>query len=509
MNAKHNLSMSRTGVLLLLGVVLSAQPLRGQDFWHEGRNVAGLASADASGKSAEAVLYGRFTSGGFRTLSEGKTLWNAGAAAQAETHFKDLVLVGNFGFEQEFGTEMMGSMFSKPEYYPVDVLEFTPGNKSKQTYDIAGGLAWKNGSRWIPGFTARFQGINYAKRKDLRHTTYRQELELVPSVLYDADGWRIGASYLFEKTSEFIQAEQIGPAKAESYYAFLDKGLRYGTYQAWDGSGIHLAEPGVDRFPVQEFTHGAALQFSLGEFLYADTEVRFSQGEVGEKGYTWFRFPRLDWSTKVLLSFGNEDNRHSIRLSYDWNHTRLYENVIEKVSAGGVTTPSILGNNRIYNAKEGHFEAIYTWERPNGMMFQADLYIDRDKKLSTFMYPYYDLDGGTHLFGRLTAQFPLGKSWLLKTSVLAGGGAYSEQISEVIDGFHLEGDEMPRLTDWWELEQEVGDAPRVAGLLTLRYTLPRIPLYIEASFEYIHAFNVTLTPGANRQISNIQIGYSF
>ena len=100
MNAKHNLSMSRTGVLLLLGVVLSAQPLRGQDFWHEGRNVAGLASADASGKSAEAVLYGRFTSGGFRTLSEGKTLWNAGAAAQAETDFKDLVLVGNFGFEQ-------------------------------------------------------------------------------------------------------------------------------------------------------------------------------------------------------------------------------------------------------------------------------------------------------------------------------------------------------------------------------------------------------------------------
>ena len=263
MNAKHSLCMSKR-LLLILGAVLCAQSLQGQDAWHEGRNVAGLAGAEASEKPSQATLFGKFTSGDFRNWSQGKTLWSAGATASSEIQLKDMVMVGSFGFTQEYGTQMMGSMFTNPGYYLVDVVEFTPGSKSRQTYNLDGGIAWKNGGRWIPGFTAHFQGINYAKRKDLRHTTYRQELEVVPSVLYQGEGWRIGASYIFEKNSEFIQAEQVGPARADSYYALLDKGMRYGAYQAWDGSGIHLAEPGVDRFPVQETAHGGSLQFSLG-----------------------------------------------------------------------------------------------------------------------------------------------------------------------------------------------------------------------------------------------------
>ena len=508
MNAKHNLSISRLG-LLLLGVVLCAQPLPGQEFWHEGRNVAGLVSAYTSGKSAEATLFGQFTSGGFRTLSEGKTLWSAGAAAQAETHFQDLVLVGNFGFTQEFGSQMMGSMFTKPGYYPVDVLEFTPGSKSKQTYDIAGGLAWKNGSRWIPGMTARFQGINYAKRKDLRHTTYRQELELTPSLLYNGGRWRLGASYIFEKTSEFIQAEQIGPAKAESYYAFLDKGMRYGAYQAWDGSGIHLSEPGVDRFPVKETTHGAALQFSLGERLYADTELLWSGGEVGEKGYTWFRFPSLEWNWKVLYSFTRGSSRHSFRVTSHWKSLQLNEYVIEKVSAGGVTTPSVLGNNRVYSSRESSGEIGYTWERDNGLLLEATLYIDRNKDLSTVMYPFMDLDGGTHLFCSVKTEIPLGQQWLLKAGVLSGGGAYSENISKATDDSVIVNTLPTRMEDWWELEQEVSDAVRLDVSLALRYTLPRFPLYFEAGCDFTHAFGVTLAPGTNRQTSYILIGYKY
>lgn len=508
MKAKHSLSMSRAAVLLL-GAVLCAQPLAGQEFWHEGRNVAGLSGSQPLGKQAEATLFGKFASGGFRTLSEGKTLWSVGASAQAETHFKDLVLVGDFGFTQEFGSQMMGSMFTEPGFYPVDVLEFTPGNKSKQTYDISGGLAWTGGGRWIPGFTARFRGVNYAKRKDLRHTTYRQELELVPSLLYDGGAWRIGASYIFEKNSEFIQAEQIGPAKADTYYAFLDKGLRYGTYQAWDGSGIHLSEPGVDRFPVKQITHGGALQFSWGERLYADVEFTSSRGEVGEKGYTWFSFPGWNIATKALYTFSSGASTHTFRVAYDWSTVKLYENVIDKVTAGGVTTPHILGGNRVYESRAGHFEFIYTWERENGFLLQGDLYIDRNKDRSTLVYPYMHLDGGTHLFYRVTARIPLGRQWSLTPSVLAGGGAeFEELIAETAENLNVTA--VPfRMSEWWDLEAEVADKPRVAASLTVRYTLPRLPLYIEASAEYIHAFGVELTPGNWRQRSYLMIGYKF
>lgn len=508
MNAKHSHSISRS-ILLLAGAVLCALPLSGQEFWHEGRNVAGLASAYVSGKSAEAMLFGKFTSGGFRTLSEGKTLWSAGAAAKAEAHFQDFVMVGNFGFTQEFGSEMMGSMFTKPGYYPVDVLEFTPGSKSKQTYDIAGGLAWKNGTRWIPGFTARFQGINYAKRKDLRHTTYRQELELTPSLLYNAGLWRMGASYIYGKTSEFIQAEQIGPAKAESYYAFLDKGMRYGANQVWDGSGIHLAEPGVDRFPVKEISHGAALQFSLGERLYADTEFLFSRGEVGEKGYTWFRFPSFEWAAKALYTFTANGNRHSFRTDYRWKSTRLYENVIEKVTAGGVTTPSILGSRRVYSFREAEFNAGYTWERSNGLQLNASLLISRNKNLSTVMYPFMDLGSSTHLFVNLDATVPAGRQWQVKVGLLGGGGTYSEQFSMATDETVTVNAEPYRLTDWWDLEQEVSNAFRLNLSLAVRYTLQRLPLYVEAGCQYLHAFNVSLAPGASRQTTHLTLGYNF
>lgn len=507
MNAKHNLSMSRT-LLLLAGVVLSAHSLWAQSLWEEGRNISGLATNDASGKKAEAILTGRFSSGDFRTLSEGKTLWSAGASAHACTQLKDMVMTGRFGFEHQEGSEMMGSMFTHPGYYPVDVLEFTPGRKSRQTYDIAGGLAYKSGSRWIPGLTARFQGSNYAKRKDLRHTTYRQEMELTPSLLFEGDGWRIGASYLFGKNSEFIQAEQVGPAKAESYYAFLDKGLRFGTYQAWDGSGIHLAEPGVDRFPVKKITHGGALQFSLGEAFYAHVEISGSEGEVGEKGYTWFRFPGFYWEAKALYRFLENENTHCFKVEFDWTSVRLFENVVDKVTAGGVTTPSILGSNRVFADITTELEATYSLSRADGLRIDASLLLDWNNSLSTPIYPSFDRDSGTHLFFSMETEIPLGR-WQLKASFLTGGGHELEQQEQDADA-NVNVTATPfRLQEWWDLEQEVKDALRMSVGLGVRYNLKRLPLYVEAGCEYTRAFGVVLTPGADRQTSYLQLGYNF
>ena len=84
-------------LLLLLGAAFCA-PAFGQDAWREGVNLAGAQVED----QADARLYGRFTSGDFRLLSEGSRLWSAGARAEAEVVKKGLVLVGNFGFEMVY-----------------------------------------------------------------------------------------------------------------------------------------------------------------------------------------------------------------------------------------------------------------------------------------------------------------------------------------------------------------------------------------------------------------------
>lgn len=454
----------------------------------------------------EARLTGSFTSGGFRGPSEAETLWSVGAFAGGEKEWPDLILRGHFGFTQEYGTAMCGSMFTEPGYYPVDVVEFTPGDKSRQTYDIGGGLALKNASRWIPGADITFRGINYAKRKDLRHTTYRQEMALSPFVQYKADGWHADLRYTFGKTSEFIQAEQIGPARAESYYAFLDKGLFFGTYQAWDGSGVHLSEPGVDRFPVNELSHGVSLS-AEGFGLEASAGFTYSMGEVGEKGYTWFRFPSREIDAMAAYTFMENDIRHRIRAQYSWKNRRLFESVIEKVNDGGVTTPSIIGANRVYLEKRMDLAFSYRIDWPDGRTLEAFMLIDDERRLSTLMFPFFDLDTANHFAFGVESTRPVGP-FSIRGGFRVGALAFDHQDSVNTDNDNIGVSSTPfRLTDWFEKDAEWTDALRLGLSLALRYNFKAF--YLEAGCDWTHAFGVQFLPGANRQTTQITIGYKW
>lgn len=80
-----------------------------------------------------AELYGKNNHGDFRNYYEADKLWSAGAVAKSITHLKKYSLIGSFSFDHTSGKDMSGSMFIHPGFYPVDLLEFTPGRKDLQT----------------------------------------------------------------------------------------------------------------------------------------------------------------------------------------------------------------------------------------------------------------------------------------------------------------------------------------------------------------------------------------
>ena len=502
--------MSRR-LLLLAGAVLCALPLSAQEVWREGRNIAGLTFYD--GTEAEAKVGGAYTSGGFRLPSDAASLWQAGVDAQAETHYKDLVFVGTLSFDVQHGREMLGSMFTKPDFYPIDVLEFTPGPKTRQTYGVGGGIAWTTKSHWVYGFTLQFQGINYSKRKDLRHTTYRQEFNFAPSVLYKGDRWSMGLTAILDKNSEFVQAEQLGSATATTYYAFLDKGKRYGVLEAWDGSGIHLSDPGVDRMAVNQFAWGLALQTARQEQFYADIEYRHSYGEVGEKGYTWFRFPGQSIKAKALWNLTGQNGVHTLRGDFDWEGVDNYESVIDRVTSGGVTTPVEYASNRIYVKRSLVAGPSYSyksnagWKVGGGIGFYSE--IDR----GTYMYPFLDLDASNVINIAFNGEIPLGPV------TIKAGISFRHELSErheVINTTIDVGEGVisypQRLEEWWNMEEEFNDVPMLEGSLGVRYDFSigrKCNLFLEAGCSTSHGFGVTLLPGSNRQTSHLRIGYKF
>ena len=506
MNAKLSLCASK--LALALGVMFCAQTIQAQNLWEQGRNIAGEAAGSQPGHEAEAYIGGNFTSGEFRSPSAGKTVWTAVTEAEAVSSFKDLYLKGNFGFELQYGTSMMGSMFTDPGYYPVDVLEFTPGTKVRQTYDVGGGLAWKNGSRWTPGAEFAFRGVNYAKRKDLRHYTYRQEFSVAPSVHYDGGPFQLGLTAYFEKNSEFIVADQLGQARAEPYMAFLDKGMRYGTLQVWDSDGIHLNDAGVSRFPVKQYVFGGALQGSYKNCLYADVEYLRYAGEVGEKGYLWFHFPENDFCAKIIGVIRSGSFTHTIRADYNLHNVQSFEVVVDKVNSGGVTRPVIYGDNLIYRRWFYSLTPSYRLTHSSGWMVGAALTLESSRELGTLMYPYFDDDRARHMRWSVMGVVPLGKF------VIRAGGLFIYKYGEhrhVVDTAEAHTgivSNLTRLQDWWDREQEAADATRFAISASVRYTFWK-GMYVEAGCNWMHAFNITLLSGNDRQTTHLKLGYSF
>lgn len=347
--------------------------------WDDGKGATGIRLTEASGAYAES--YGSFVTGGLRSSSEAASAWTAGVKTAALRHFGRFSAAGSFGYEQLWGRDMCGSMFVRPGFYPIDVYEFTPGAKVRQTYDLSGRISIDLSPSWRLGVGTDFQSANFAKRKDLRHTTYLLDFSFLPGIQYHRGRFAVALNYFLSKNAETVRAEQIG-TKVASYDAFLDKGLYYGLGSLWTGSGMHLDEAGVDGLPVSEWLQGGSLQLSRGG-LYFGVRARVRNGRAGEKQRVWYRFRGWDLDADLDYRFGP----HRLHGAFGYLAQANDESALEQKTEGGVTTTITIGSNRVFSRSVAKGSLVYDYSGKGwGLRAEASL-TDREGAASV-MYPY-------------------------------------------------------------------------------------------------------------------------
>lgn len=479
-------------------MVVFAAAAGAQNLWLDGSNINGIRQ-DTTRTPSVAEIYGNYIGGGFKSSSQPTSAWTAGARANATKHLRKFSMKGSFAFEQFEGQGMAGSMFITPGTYPVDVIEFTPGRKTRQKYSFDGGISVDIAPGLRIGAKMDFLSANYTKRKDIRHTNYRLDMTFAPGIQYYGDDWAVGLNYIFHRDAETISAEQIGTAET-SYYAFLDKGIVYGAYELWNGSGLHLTEAGVNGFPVKRNAHGFAAQFSYRNF-FSELDYRHPDGTIGEKQFIWYRFP----ADEVALRLGYKYGAHTVKLTGKYKHEENNETVLEKISSGGVTNVTEHGSNLIYIKEYCSVRPEYSYAS-KAFRLGASLDLAWTAEQTSQMYPYIYTQDMFQVLAKVYAFVPV-KGFLPGLALSYGDGFYSndsrlasETSGVTTEPYHLE--------RYWLGQMEYLTVRKVVVSPSLRYTFG-MGLYLEAAANVLKAFNLEIIKGDVRCDATLKLGYKF
>lgn len=475
--------------------------IRRRNPWNNGINAAGIRRDSVSRSYAE--IFARKEYGGLMDYSASDDSWTAGARTESIRHFDKISFAGRFEYDYFDGNGMCGSMFTQPGYYPIDILEFTPGHKIRENYAFTGALSAVLGNHWTGGLKIDFEANNYAKRKDLRHKNKRLDFEIAPALLYHHDLWAIGAAYLFGKNSERIEAEEIG-SSAESYKAFFDKGLAYGILERWDGSGIHLKETGLTGFPIKELTHGVSLQGDCGP-CYADVAYRHRHGESGEKNTFMHDFTTSQVTAHFVSTLNARKAFHTIRLQFDWQTQENDENILRRETINGILTVFHLGSLPIFARRSLEAGGEYEFQQGRTDLRIGGAY-EQSTGRSTLLYPYVR-EQDLHVMKFFAQTRIVCKRWELTIAADFRKGDFAEKAFEE-DNTPLETSPYPlQLTDYYDYTNEYLTAPRLGVGLGVRYNIRRF--YLDLTGRYEHGFRLTFIPQAYRVTAQFSVGYNF
>ena len=491
--------------LLACGLTAGAQTYEQvvrDNFWNMSQNITGVRQSAWSCSYAEVM--GEYESGGFRDSWQPSEGWSVGAATASIRHLERMTLKGSFSFMQTEGYDMCGSMFIRPGYFPVDVLEFTPGRKTLQTYAFDGGISYDLNRNWRIGAMMDFESANMAKRKDLRHSNWRLDMRVAPGVMYRSRDWAFGANYIYGRTTESVEAEQIGVSES-SYYAFLDKGLMYGVYNIWTGGALHLSESGVKCMPVKEQSHGLAAQLQYKGF-FAEMEYLHTSGVIGEKEYIWFLFPGN--SADLRMAYRHRSGRawHYVRLDFGWNARTMDETVLEKVTEGGVSTVVNHGQNRILTQCGWSLRPEYEYVAIRlEVLARAKLGVQEE--VASQMYPYVNWQSLMNYEADVRVKYRWTPSLVMTVDAGYAAGKVVEESWITDDQAGVQTNPF-RLQEYYDWQTEYATAARLNAGLALRWYFWK-GLYVQADGHLTHAFALKHIAAPDRLTTALRFGYEF
>ena len=427
-------------------------------------------------KEGTVAVWGGVEQGWFRPTYEGTLQWSAGARASGIRHGEKTSWMGAVSLEQKTGYGMLSSMLLEPGYFPVDLLEFTPGMKSREIGRLEGGFVSDLGYECAIGLKASLQAGYVGKRTDLRHSAFGMDLRVEPTVTYVMDDdMGFAAAYVFRLKTERIQMRGDGESAA-----FLDRGLRYGSYV--DGTGA---------FPIQEMTNGFAGRF-YSEEVSAGLEWLWKRGQA-DASIGRFRFPGSSVSVFYEQAFQAERADHVVRLSYQRDRDQLRES--QSDSGYGAVS------DRLGRTAELKYEARFL----HGAVRRLGIALEGHRQVDRAVSPLWDQVKRNLGSATLYTSFSFG-AVELDLEALAGGGLWRDRGrsgSETTD--------MPnrRTEDWLRL-MDYSMAPRMGagGALTYRVSGPK-GLFFRIDGHWLHALRATATGGQNRGITNLTVGYDF
>ena len=475
------------------------ETVSGRNLWNSGDNITGIAQDSTSVSYAE--IYAGGKSGGFHSYGDASSFWKAGAVAESILHAGKFSFTGKFAFEQWQGKDMYGSIFLQPGFYPIDVLEFTPGVKSMQKYIVNGGLCYNLDKYWRLGLAVDFDATNLAKRKDLRYTDYRLDVSIRPAFMWHKGDWAAGVSAVLGKNSETAAAEVVGTVES-TYYAFIDKGLMYGRYESWEGSGIHLSEAGVSGLPLREVFAGIAVQMSW-KGLFAQLGYERSFGKAGEKDYIWFEFPADRVHGNISGKINSGKGEHFLRLEFSNRYLSNTEHILEKKTENGVPVVERQASNVILrkNSLAMHPEYEYRsdfWE----LKWTADGLWHRG--IGSQMYPFAVQQDMVNCRTAIKAVI---HPWIFDVGaeIRAGKGLLRERSSLVES---TDGQVPDRIESHYDWTAAFVRTPWMGGSLFLRCRFWK-GMYVKAEAGADCALLRSLPFGHLRWGGNIVLGYQF
>ena len=500
MKAKNSLcAISRAAavaILFALGLPVAAQKyerLQKHNLWNQGSNVAALRLDSLS--FSEAALSAEVEGGGLRSFSAAPLQAGGSLIARSTSRLDAFTLRGSFGFRDTESWNQCGSMSAAPGFFPIDAMEFTEGRKSTQNYIVQGAISVPLSERWYIGAGLDFSAINASKRKDLRYTTYRLDLEFSPSLLYRGEGFAIGASLGYARNSETVNAEQIGTAQTAPM-AFLNEGIHFGNYQVWTGSATHLSEAGVSGLPQMRNAYKAALQFGTEDF-FAELCGGWSEGRSGERQSIWYRFKGPEAGLNLAYRHGS----HTFRASGKWSSLINRESVLDKVTEGGISLVKEYGSNKILEYSILESSLCYEYV---GRVLEAGALVrlsDR-RDLATPRYPY---SYGRESLGFGAGFYALAKLGSFELGATLDGGAAS--IKETaFRSVQVNVSEPFRMEDLHEYENWYESVPRLGlGLNAAYYFFKK--MYLRLDFGGVKALSDRVD--TLRGKATVEIGLTF